>query len=41
MVGLCERFSCLPEAGGLLDQPADLMRMTALVDLARQGGDRG
>jgi hypothetical protein len=34
-IGLCERFHSLPEAGGVLDQPADLLRMIRIVDLAR------
>jgi hypothetical protein len=34
IVGLCERFGCLPEPGGLLDQPADFLRMIRLHDLA-------
>lgn len=35
MVQGCERYQCLPEAGGWLDQSVDLLRMTRLVDLAR------
>lgn len=34
MVGLCARFNCLPEAGGLYDQDAQFMRLLAIYDLA-------
>lgn len=34
-MGLCERFHCLPRAGGLLDQDADFMRMLQLEAMAR------
>jgi hypothetical protein len=34
VVGLCIRFACLPEAGGLLDQDAQIMRLLAVYDLA-------
>lgn len=33
MIGLCERFGCLPEAGGLLDQDAGLLRMLEIQRL--------
>lgn len=34
IVSLCERFHCLPEPGGLLDQDAEFLRMIKIVDLA-------
>lgn len=34
MIGLCVRFGCLPEAGGLYDQDAQIMRLLAIYDLA-------
>lgn len=36
VVGLCERFSCLPDQ--LMRQPASLLRMVKLVDRYRQEG---
>ena len=40
VVGLCERFHCLPEAGGLLDQDAEFLRMINIVELGgEEGGD--
>jgi hypothetical protein len=32
---MCERFRCLPEAGGLLDQDASLLGALRLVDMVR------
>lgn len=34
IVGLCERFHCLPGAGGLLDQDAEFLRMIRIIELA-------
>jgi hypothetical protein len=34
---MCERFHCLPRAGGLLDQDASLIRMLKIVEMARGG----
>lgn len=34
IVGLCERFHCLPGAGGLLDQDAEFLRMIKILELA-------
>lgn len=34
MIGLCERFRCLPWPGSLMDQPAGLVRM---LDVYRLG----
>ena len=33
ILGLCERFHCLPWPGSLLEQPADLLRMIEIRDL--------
>jgi hypothetical protein len=44
VVGLCERFHCLPDAGGLLDQDAELLRMLRIIELAGDtdpGGGEG
>lgn len=41
VVGLCERFHCLPEAGGLLDQDAEFLRMLKIMELAGEGGTDG
>jgi hypothetical protein len=35
VVKLCERFHCLPHAGGLLDQDAEFLRMIRIV---QEGG---
>lgn len=36
VIGLCKMFSCLPEAGGLMDQSADLFRMIQIYELGTQ-----
>lgn len=37
---LCERFHCLPEAGGLLDQDSRFGRMLAIEALVREVGPK-
>jgi hypothetical protein len=32
-LGLCERFHCLPDAGGLLDQDVELLRTMRIASL--------
>jgi hypothetical protein len=39
IIGLCKRFGCLPEAGGLLDQDAEIVRMLAVHDFAHAAPD--
>lgn len=34
MLGLCRRFGCLPYPGSLMDQPAGIVRMISVFDLA-------
>lgn len=41
VVELCERFHCLPEPGGLLDQDAELLRMLKILELAGEVGTDG
>lgn len=42
VIELCERFHCLPDKGGLLDQDAEFLRMLKIVDLAGpSGGEEG
>jgi hypothetical protein len=33
VVNLCDRFKCLPEPGGLLDQDAELIQMLRIIEL--------
>lgn len=42
VISLCDRFRCLPEVGGLLDQDAELIQMLHIIELAgptTEGGD--
>ena len=44
IIGLCDRFHCLPKEGGVLDQDADIIRMMKIVALSRppeEGGEFG
>lgn len=41
VVGLCERFHCLPDEGGLLDQDTEFLRMLKIVELGGEEGDHG
>lgn len=34
VVGMCDRFGKLPVEGGVLDQPAEFMRMLEMVKMA-------
>lgn len=34
---MCTRFGCLPQAGGLLEQDAQFLRLVAVYDLAHGG----
>jgi hypothetical protein len=36
VLGLCERFRCLPRAGGLLDQDVSLLKMAEIEALGRR-----
>jgi hypothetical protein len=38
VVGLCDRFRCLPDEGGLFDQDAELLRMLKIIELAGPEG---
>jgi hypothetical protein len=36
---MCERFHCLPDTGGLLDQEANLIRMMKIVAMGSREGE--
>lgn len=41
VIGLCDRFRCLPEPGALLDQDAELIQMLNIIELAGPGPEGG
>lgn len=42
MIGMCERFHSLPDAGGILDQEAGIIRLMKIVHMGhpeREGSE--
>jgi len=35
VLGLCDRFRCLPERGSLLDQDASILRLVRIADMGQ------